>query len=111
MRLANGRVVACRDVVVSPVFTAQAELLVQLGVTATDFLIGDVAIGTHVATDPTGATAVAGVWVAGNVADPVETAIGAAAAGLRVAHAINLDLITDDAGAAVRARKDSSLAS
>jgi thioredoxin reductase len=50
---------------------------------------------------------VPGVWVAGNVTDPTETVIGAAAAGVRAAHAINLSLITDDTGDAVAARRSS----
>ncbi len=103
IRLGDGRVVACQEVVVAPRFTARADLLVQLGLPTEEYLVGDQAIGIHVPADPTGATAVPGVWVAGNVTDPMETVIGAAAAGLRAAHAINFDLITEDARVAVSA--------
>lgn len=46
-----------------------------------------------------------GVWVAGNVADPQATFIGAAAAGLRAAAAINADLIEEEAERGVAARR------
>ena len=58
-------------------------------------------IGTAVAADPTGATAVPGVWVAGNVADPQAQVIVAAGAGLSAAAAINADLIAEDTRLAV----------
>jgi len=43
------------------------------------------------------------VWVAGNVTDPAAPVIGAAAAGGRAAHGINLSLVTEAADAAVAA--------
>ena len=43
--------------------------------------MGGHVIGSYVAADPTGATEVPGVWVAGNVANLMEQVIGAAAAG------------------------------
>jgi hypothetical protein len=54
---------------------------------------------------------VPGVWAAGNVADPTESAIGAAAAGLRTAHAINLSLITEVTETAVAARRSGAFPS
>ncbi|HEX6425506.1 MAG TPA: NAD(P)/FAD-dependent oxidoreductase [Acidimicrobiales bacterium] len=105
VRLADGRLVPCRHVVVAPRFEARVDLLAALGVPTADFVMGDHVLGTHVAVDATGATAVPGVWAAGNVADPAETVIGAAAAGLRAAHAINLSLIAEAAEAAVAARR------
>ena len=45
---------------------------------------------------PTGATAVPGVWVAGNVADLRAQVITAAAAGLNAGAAINADLIAEE---------------
>jgi len=105
VRLTGGRLVPCRHIVVAPRFEARAELLAKLGLTTADFLVGEHAIGTHVPAEATGATAVPGVWVAGNVADPGETVIGAAAAGLRAAHGINLSLVTEAADAAVAARR------
>ncbi len=105
VRLDDGRVVPCQQIVVAPRFAARADLLDQLGLSTADFLVGDHVLGTHVPADTTGATAVAGVWVAGNVADPTETVIGAAAAGLRTAHAINLSLVAEATEAAVAARR------
>jgi thioredoxin reductase len=59
-------------------------------------------IGTHVpAEDPTGRTSVPGVWVAGNVADPMAQVVSSAAAGLTAGAAINMDLIAEDTAAAV----------
>ncbi len=103
VRLTGGRVVPCRHVVVAPRFEARAGLLARLGLPTADFLAGDHVLGSHVPADATGATAVPGVWVAGNVTDPAATVIGAAAAGLRAAHGINLSLVTEDADAAVAA--------
>ena len=67
--------------------------------------MGGHVIGSSVAADPMGATAVAGVWVAGNVTNLAEQVIGSAAAGLRAAAAINIDLATEDAHAAVATRR------
>ena len=53
--------------------------------------------------DPTGRTAVPGVWVAGNVAEPMAQVIGAAAAGAAAGAAIHMDLILEDTAAAVAA--------
>ena len=103
VRLTGGRVVPCRHVVIAPRFEARAGLLDRLGLATADFLVGDHVLGTHVPADATGATAVPGVWVAGNVTDPAAPVIGAAAAGVRAAHGINLSLVTEDADAAVAA--------
>jgi len=101
VRLDGGRVVPCRAIVVTPRFTANTDLLVQLGLPIAEQVVHDVVVGTYVASDPTGQTDVAGVWVAGNVANPMEQVIGSAAAGLRAGAAINFDLVTEDARAAV----------
>ena len=61
-------------------------------------------VGRYVAADPTGATAVPGVWVAGNVADLRAQVISSAAAGLNTAAMLNADLIADDVRRAVAAR-------
>ncbi len=110
LRLADGGVVACGHVVVQPRFTARADLLVQLGLPLADQVMAGQVIGTYVAADPTGATTVAGVWVAGNVANLSEQVIGSAAAGLKAAAAINMDLATEDAQAAVAARRTTEAA-
>ena len=51
-------------------------------------------VGTFIpAVDPTGRTAVPGVWVAGNVTDLMAQVITSAGAGLMAAAAINVDLL------------------
>ena len=66
---------------VAPRFTARAGVLDRLGLEAVEQEMDGHVVGTHVAADPTGATAVPGVWVAGNVADLTAQVIGAAAGG------------------------------
>jgi thioredoxin reductase len=61
-------------------------------------------VGSSVAADPTGATAVPGVWVAGNVTDLKAQVISSAAAGLNAAAMLNADLIAEDVRGAVAAR-------
>ncbi|MEU8324536.1 FAD-dependent oxidoreductase [Nonomuraea sp. NPDC048881] len=101
--LENGDVVPCRAFVVAPRFTARSALLAGLGVeTAEQFMNGHV-MGVHVPADPAGATGVPGVFVAGNVANLGENVIGAAAAGVRAAAAINADLIEEETRRAVAA--------
>ena len=60
---------------------ARAELLAPLGLKPAEVLPGEHLIGTRIEADPTGATAVPGVWVAGNLADPQAQVVTAAAAG------------------------------
>ncbi|MEU4835231.1 NAD(P)/FAD-dependent oxidoreductase [Streptosporangium sp. NPDC023615] len=103
--LADGRTVPCRAVVVAPYFAARSGVLTSLGLEATEQEMGGHVVGASVASDPSGATAVPGVWVAGNVTLLTETVIGAAAAGLRAAVAINSDLIAEDTRRAVDARR------
>ncbi|MGX1274400.1 NAD(P)/FAD-dependent oxidoreductase [Streptomyces phaeoluteigriseus] len=101
VELVDGRRSAVSHLVVAPRFTARTEGLTRLDVeTAELSLFGQVA-GRHVVTNPQGATSVAGVYAAGNVTSLTETLIGSAAAGLRAAAALNLDLITEDTQRAV----------
>ena len=62
-------------------------------------MIGEHPAGTRIEADRTGATAVPGVWVAGNLTDPQAQVIAAAAAGLMAGAAINFDLVLDEAAA------------
>lgn len=96
VRLASGEVVALDSVVVAPRFTARAGVLEFLGLKPVDVEIGGHVVGSQIPADPTGATAVPGVWVAGNVADVRAQVIMAAAAGLNAAAAINADLVAED---------------
>ena len=69
------------------------ELLAPLGLEPAEVLLGDYSVGTQIEADPTGATAVPGVWVAGNLANIQAQVITAAAAGLTAGAAINFDLV------------------
>jgi thioredoxin reductase len=101
--LADGRRVGLSHLVVAPRFTARVDGLSGLGLDLTDWeLFGQVA-GAYVASNAQGATAVPGVYAAGNVTSVTETVIGAAAAGLRAAAALNLDLLVEDTRSALAA--------
>lgn len=65
-------------------------------------------LGEYVGSDATGLTAVPGVWVAGDVADPVGGVAAAASIGVRAAAAINADLVADDTRLAVSAYREGS---
>jgi len=101
VRMADGTVVARRALVVAPRFVARADVLVSLGLEVTEN-----EVGTFVPGDAMGQTTAPGVWVAGNVADPRIQVIGAAAAGVNAAAAINADLIGEEVERAVEACRD-----
>ena len=102
VRLASGATVARQVLVVAPRFHANAGLLVPLGLEPVEMVRQDQVLGEHVPSDPaSGATSVPGVYVAGNVTDPMAQVIGAANAGLRAGAAINADLVLAEATAAV----------
>ena len=69
----TGEVVAVDALAVAPRFVARAEVLTSLGLEPTEHPMG---IGSFINADPTGATAVPGVWVAGNVADLMAQVVG-----------------------------------
>ena len=97
VRLAGHGHLALDAVVVAPRLEARAELLEPLGLKTAEVLIGEHPVGNRIEADRTGATAVPGVWVAGNLTDPQAQVVAAAAAGLMAGAAINLDLILEDA--------------
>ncbi len=101
LRLSSGEVLACDAIVVSPVFRARAEFLAPLGLEPKPFEMGDDVLGTLIPSEPTGATAVPGVWVAGNLSDAMAQVVSSAAVGLRVGAIINADLIEEETHLAV----------
>ncbi len=105
VRLTSGEVVPRAAVVVAPRFTARSEVLASLGLSADEQVVAGHVVGSAVAGDPTGATAVPGVWVAGNVADMSAQVVVSAAAGLRSGAMINADLVAEEARDAVAARR------
>ena len=86
-------------VVVSPRFKVRAEAFAPLGLRTAPHPTG---LGDFVSTDATGATAVAGLYAAGNVTDPSQQVLQAAANGSRVAAMISFSLADDDVRAAAR---------
>ncbi|MEW2586261.1 NAD(P)/FAD-dependent oxidoreductase [Streptomyces virginiae] len=104
--LAGGAGVECRALVVAPRFTARSGVLTSLGLPTTDMTRDGHVIGRSVGSDPaTGATALRGVWLAGNVTAPLEKVAGAAAQGAQAAAAINADLIEAETRRALEAHR------
>ncbi|MET8832990.1 NAD(P)/FAD-dependent oxidoreductase [Micromonospora sp. NPDC004540] len=102
VRLRDGRLVAREVLVAGSRMVARAGFLAALGLPAVAHPAG---VGEHVPADPTGRTAVPGVWVAGNVTDPAAQVGAAAAAGALAAAAINGDLVAEETRRAVEARR------
>jgi len=98
----GGHVVPVDALAVAPRFAARADLLAGLGLPTEPHPLGP-ALGESVPADPTGRTAVPGVWVAGNVTNLMAQVIGAAAAGAQAGAMINADLVEEDAERAVSA--------
>ena len=96
VRLADGTVIPRAHLVVQTRLECRADFLAPLGVKPVEHPTGN---ATHLATeDPSGRTAVPGLWVAGNVTDPMAQVITAATAGVGAGAMINMDLILADAG-------------
>jgi thioredoxin reductase len=103
VRLADGTRVSVDALIVAPKMTARAELLAPLGLAPSEVTMGGQVIGTQIEADPSGATSVPGVWVAGNLAAINAQVISSAAAGLTAGAVINADLAAEDAKHAVDA--------
>jgi thioredoxin reductase len=103
VRLADGTRVSLDALIVAPRMTARAELLAPLGLAPAEVTMGGQVIGTQIEADPSGATSVPGVWVAGNLAAINAQVISAAAGGLTAGAVINADLAAEDAEHAVDA--------
>jgi thioredoxin reductase (NADPH) len=98
--LADGRDLPVDAVAVGPRFVARSDLWAQLGGTLTDH-----PMGAFIESDPMGRTAVPGVWTAGNAGNLSAMVGMSAAEGVMAGAAINADLVTEDARAAIeRAR-------
>ncbi|MGW5877388.1 NAD(P)/FAD-dependent oxidoreductase [Nocardiopsis terrae] len=106
VRTADGSVVPVHAVVVPTFMRSRSQLLVDLGLEVVEQKIGEHVMGTCVEAGPMGATAVPGVWVAGNVTSVTEQVIGSAAAGGRAGAAINADLVMAEAERALERGRD-----
>jgi len=70
--------------------------------------MGGIELGTQVVVDAMGRTTVPGVWAAGNVAVLNAQVITSAAAGLWAGAQVNMDLVDEEATAAVAAQEEAS---
>jgi thioredoxin reductase/protein-L-isoaspartate O-methyltransferase len=102
VRLADGSVIEIDALVVASFVRARSELLEALGIETADVRVGDTVVATHVEAGPKGETSVSGVFVAGNLGDPMAQVVSSAASGLTAAAGLNNYLITADATAAAQ---------
>ena len=103
VRLATGELVPRQAVVIFAPVSARAGYLAELGIEPVEQFFGELSVGTAIPAGPTGATDVPGVYAAGNLVVPMMQVIGAAAAGVGAAAAINGDLMAEDTQRAVEA--------
>ncbi|MQA80745.1 MAG: FAD-binding protein [Streptosporangiales bacterium] len=103
VRLSDGTVVSREAVAVSSRMVARAGFLAKLGLRPAAHPSG---IGEYLPADATGRTEAPGVWVAGNLTDPVAQVGTAAAAGAGAAAQISADLVAEETRRAVAAYRD-----
>ena len=99
VELAGQESITAEVVVVSPRFRVRAEPFAELGLQPAEHPSG---LGDFVETSTTGETAVAGLYAAGNVTDPSQQVLSAAAHGSRVGAMISFSLAHDDVRAGAR---------
>lgn len=90
LRMADGRLVECQALVVTPRYLAREDLAVGLGAEIAEHPAG---IGRFVVTDPASGLAAPGVWAAGNITNLMAQVVQAAAQGVQAGIAINADLV------------------
>ncbi len=93
IELTDGRHLAADAVVVTTRMRPRIEPFVGLGLATEAHPIG---VADYVATDTTGETSVDGLYAAGNLTDPSQQVLSAAANGSHVGAVIALDLATED---------------
>ncbi len=103
VELSDGELLAADAVAVGPRFRARTEAFAALGLRATAHPTG---LGDFVETDALGATAVPGLYAAGNVTDPSQQVLQAAGNGSRVGAMISFSLAEEDLRAAARPSAD-----
>ncbi len=99
VELADHERIDADAVVLSPRFRVRADPFVSLGLRPSRHPSG---LGDFVETDATGVTAIPGLYAAGNVTDPSQQVLQAAADGSRVGAMISFSLAHDDIQSAVR---------
>ncbi|MEV0562251.1 NAD(P)/FAD-dependent oxidoreductase [Dactylosporangium sp. NPDC050588] len=95
--LADGTIVPVEALVAMGRVAARAAFLEPLGLAPAAFEAHGVPLGTHLPSGPAGTTSVPGVYLAGNVTEPMATVIASAAAGVSTAGLINMDLVLEEA--------------
>jgi len=93
-KLADGTTVALQALAVSSRLRVRDGALEPLGLVAVEHPAG---VGTYLPADPTGRTDIPGVWVTGNVTDPMAQVVMVAAAGARTGAMVNADLVVEEA--------------
>jgi thioredoxin reductase/SAM-dependent methyltransferase len=99
VELTDGDRIDADAVVIGARFRVRTEPFASLGLTTAEHPSG---LGDFVETDATGATAIPGLYAAGNVTDPSQQVLQAAADGSRVGAMISFSLAHDDIEAAAR---------
>ncbi len=99
VELAGGRRIEADAVAVGARWRARAEALAPLGLEPVRHMTG---LGDHIETTSTGETSVPGVYAAGNVTDPSQQVLSAAANGSWVGAMIAFSLADEDLAAAAR---------
>ena len=105
VRLSDGTVLPADAVVVGAPFHPNLAGLDGIGLTTIDHPSG---LGRTVAVDANGATDVAGVYAVGNLTDPSQQLLQAAAQGSRTAGLLTFELVHDDIARTVRSRNDAA---
>lgn len=99
VELTDDRCIDADSVVIGPRFKVRAEPFASLGLELAEHPSG---LGDFVETDATGATPIPGLYAAGNVTDPTQQVLPAAADGSRVGGTISFSLAHEDIAAAAR---------
>ncbi len=99
VELAGGRRIEADAVAVGARWRARAEVLAPLGL---EPVLHPTGLGDHIETTASGETSVPGVYAAGNVTDPSQQVLAAAANGSWVGAMIAFSLADEDLAAAAR---------
>jgi thioredoxin reductase/SAM-dependent methyltransferase len=99
VELTDGTRIEADAVAIGPRFRARVGPFTSLGLDSVEHPTG---LGDVVETDPAGETPVPGLYAAGNVTDPSQQVLTAAAAGSRVGSMICFSLAREELAAAVR---------
>ena len=106
LRLADGSLLERQAIVVASQPHVRADFLGPLGIEPKPFEMGGAVSARSSTVEPTGATAVPGIFAAGNATDIAMILMASAAHGIRVGAWINAELAGADAVAAVAARRE-----